>query len=309
MQNNFNQQNGLLLLDKPQGLSSNQALGRVKRLFGIKKAGHTGTLDPLATGMLPICLGEATKFSAYGLHQDKRYWARIKLGETTTTGDAEGEVLEVKSVPFLSTEQLSTLIQSFEGEIEQVPPMYSALKYQGRPLYELARQGITIERKARHIKIYQIQLKSYEMPYLELEVACSKGTYIRTLAEDIGQKIGCGGHIVGLRRLSVGDLQEAGMFSLEQLEYLKNQADLARALLPMETLIHHFPEICLSSAEIKLFRQGQSLQLTHEIEMSAALYRIYESRGDSNKYFWGLAEALEAFKIKPKRIVNRLEST
>jgi len=195
---------GILLFDKPLGVSSNKALQQVKNLYFASKAGHTGSLDPLATGLLPICFGGATKVSAFLLDADKRYQVRVKLGETTSTADSEGEVLQTRPTESVTAEQLNQTLQQFVGEIEQIPPMYSALKHQGERLYKLARDGVEVERKPRQVTIHEIRLLTCDLPEFELDVHCSKGTYIRTLAEDIGELLGCGGHVIGLRRTQVG---------------------------------------------------------------------------------------------------------
>ena len=223
--------NGVVLLDKPKGLSSNHALQRVRRLFDAQKAGHTGTLDPMATGLLPICLGEATKFSAHLLEADKMYRTRVELGVITDTGDAEGTVLERREVPNLAVEDIESVLTRFRGEIDQVPPMYSALKHQGKKLYELAREGKQVERAARRVSVYDARLLSFEGTAFELEVSCSKGTYIRTLAEDIGHALGCGAHISQLRRLKTGPFDGDAMWTLEALEALASQADREAELM------------------------------------------------------------------------------
>ena len=211
---------GVFLLNKPLGLSSNSALQKVRRLFNAQKAGHTGALDPLATGLLPICLGEATKFSHYLLDSTKRYQTTVKLGQTTTTGDVEGEILLQREVPALTAERIEAVLQQFRGDIQQVPPMYSALKRDGRPLYELARQGIEIERQARPVSIYQLTLLDFTQDRLVLEVTCSKGTYIRVLGEDIGEALGCGGHLIHLHRTQTGHFELIPSYTLEYLETL-----------------------------------------------------------------------------------------
>ncbi|OQX45033.1 MAG: tRNA pseudouridine(55) synthase TruB, partial [Candidatus Sedimenticola endophacoides] len=200
---------GILLLDKPLGVTSNKALQRVKQIFFARKAGHTGSLDPEAGGLLPICFGGATKVSAYLLDADKRYWVRVRLGETTTTADAEGELLRTRPVEGVTEALLGDALARFRGEIQQIPPMYSALKHQGERLYKLAREGVEVERKPRTITIYELKLLAWESPHLELEVRCSKGTYIRTLAEDIGEVLGCGAHVAALRRTGLGPYREA----------------------------------------------------------------------------------------------------
>jgi tRNA pseudouridine55 synthase len=217
--------NGVLLLDKPLGFSSNQALQRVKWLYQAAKAGHTGSLDPLATGLLPICLGEATKFSHYLLDADKSYRALIRLGSTTTTADAEGEVL-TRSDVHVDQAQLESVLKSFVGDIVQVPPMYSALKHAGKALYEYARAGVDIERKGREVTIHQIMLERFEGELLEIVVTCSKGTYIRTLAEDIGDALGCGAHLAGLRRLTTAHLKLENAVTIEQLEAMAQKREM-----------------------------------------------------------------------------------
>jgi len=224
--------NGILLLDKPFGLSSNAALQKVKRLFQAKKAGHTGSLDPLATGMLPICFGKSTKLAQKFLELDKIYLVTGQLGIKTTTGDTEGEILEQKPVPEnLSSETIEKILDLFRGETTQIPPMYSALKHKGQPLYKLARQGITIEREPRNITVYQLDLIQYhpETLTIELKIACSKGTYIRTLIEDIAEALNTVGHVIKLRRTQVGDFQESDMLTLEALEQLSD-AELSGSL-------------------------------------------------------------------------------
>ncbi|MCB1803401.1 MAG: tRNA pseudouridine(55) synthase TruB, partial [Gammaproteobacteria bacterium] len=207
--------NGILLLDKPLGLSSNHALQRVKRLYDARKAGHTGSLDPLADGMLPICLGDATKLSAYLLDADKYYWFRLRLGQTTATGDAEGEILTDRPVGDFSREQIEQACAAFVGKIQQLPPMYSALKHKGKRLYELAREGVEVERQPRTVTIHDLVVESVELPEVEIRVHCSKGTYVRTLAEDIGERLGCGAHVTALRRTGVGPYTEYPMYTME----------------------------------------------------------------------------------------------
>jgi tRNA pseudouridine55 synthase len=213
---------GILLLDKPIGISSNQALQRVKRLFRAKKAGHAGTLDVLASGMLVICFGKATKMSKYLLGADKYYRFTAKLGEKTTTADSEGEVLETRSTEHVTQELIESILAKFRGEISQIPSMYSALKYKGQPLYKLARQGITIERKPRQVVIHELKLLAWSKTQLSLDVRCSKGTYVRNLAEDIGEALGCGAHVIALRRLAVGNFTAAQMVTIEKLQELRD---------------------------------------------------------------------------------------
>src|SRR5690554_3227928 len=235
--------NGVLLLDKPRGLSSNHALQRARRLFQAQKAGHTGTLDPMATGLLPVCFGEATKFSAHLLAADKLYRTRVELGAVTDTGDADGEVVERCTVPELTAADVEGVLERFRGEIEQVPPMYSALKHQGRKLYELAREGKSIERAARRVTVYDARLVAFEGSAFELEVKVSKGTYVRTLAEDIGRALGSGAHISVLRRLATGPFGAEGMLTLEALTALPDQDAREATLLPVDILAAHLPRL------------------------------------------------------------------
>ncbi len=288
---------GVLLLDKPLGLSSNQALQQVKRLYQAAKAGHTGSLDPLATGLLPICLGEATKFSHFLLDADKSYRALVKLGSTTTTGDAEGEVLSRSEVS-VTQEQLHSVLKTFIGQIEQVPPMYSALKHQGKALYEYARDGVEIARPARLITIFDIELKRFEQEshLFEIDVVCSKGTYIRTLAEDIGHALGCGAHLAGLRRLSTAHFRLEDALSMEQLEAMSAD-ERDNILLPADASIIDLPMIELDADSAYYLLQGQSVWKSGtNIE---GLFRIYRTDGQ----FLGLGELDADGKVAPKRLL------
>jgi len=248
---------GILLFDKPLTLSSNIALQKVRRLFQAEKAGHTGTLDPLATGLLPICLGEATKFTSALLEADKTYYALIKLGQTTTTADAEGEITSTNPVQ-VNEEQVRAVLLRFVGEIQQTPPMHSALKHQGKALYEYIRQGETIERASRSITIYELHLMRFAGDELEITVRCSKGTYIRTLAEDIGQALGCGAHLGGLRRTAIGRFHLQDAHTLSQLEEM-TLAQRDACLLPLDSLLQEMPTVLLDSAQLLRIGQGQKL--------------------------------------------------
>jgi tRNA pseudouridine55 synthase len=251
---------GVLLLDKPVGLSSNDALIKAKRVLNAKKAGHTGTLDPFATGLLPLCFGEATKFSQDLLEADKTYETTVHLGVSTTTGDTEGEPVATREVN-VTREQINAVLAQFRGPIMQVPPMYSALKRDGKAYYEYAREGITLEREARPVTIHKLEFVSYEAPMLKLSVTCSKGTYIRVLGEDIGNALGCGAHLNALRRTGVGALTVEGMVTLEQLQ--ADPAPLA-LLAPVDALLSSFPAIELTAELAKRFLQGQRLALGKE---------------------------------------------
>ena len=251
---------GVLLIDKPVGLSSNDALMKVKRIVNAKKAGHTGTLDPFATGLLPLCFGEATKFSQDLLEADKTYLAKVHLGVTTTTGDTEGETVATHPVE-VTLEQIEAALVKFRGPIMQIPPMYSALKRDGKALYEYAREGITLEREARPVTIHALEMLEYEAPFLTIRVTCSKGTYIRVLGEDIGTALGCGAHLNQLRRIGVGNLGIAGMVTLEQLQAHEHPLSL---LAPVDALLSNFPRLELTAELAKRFQNGQRLALGRE---------------------------------------------
>jgi tRNA pseudouridine55 synthase len=251
---------GVLLIDKPVGLSSNDALTKVKRIVNAKKAGHTGTLDPFATGLLPLCFGEATKFSQDLLEADKTYDAVVHLGITTTTGDTEGETVETRPVD-VTPEQIEAALARFRGPIMQIPPMYSALKRDGKALYEYAREGITLEREARPVTIHKLEMLAYEAPMLTIRVTCSKGTYVRVLGEDIGLELGCGAHLNALRRIQVGNLTVDGMVTLEQLQAHDNPLSL---LAPVDALLSSFPRVELTAELAARFLNGQRLALNRE---------------------------------------------
>ena len=286
---------GVLLLDKPIGLSSNQALQQAKRLFQAAKAGHTGSLDPLATGLLPICFGEATKFSHFLLDADKSYLATLKLGATTSTGDAEGEVLTTAIVN-VSMDMLKTVLMRFTGMIQQVPPMYSALKHQGKALYEYARAGVDIERAARTVSIRSIKLERFVADEVVLVVVCSKGTYIRTLAEDIGNALGCGAHLTGLRRLTTAHFSLDNALTMEQLEDMTMEAR-DQSLLPVDAAVRDLPEVHLDEVSVHYLLQGQ--QIWKAGLMPSGLFRLYGEAGD----FLGLGELTDDGKIAPKRLL------
>jgi tRNA pseudouridine55 synthase len=293
---------GILLLDKPLHLTSNGALQRVKRLFAAKKAGHTGSLDPLATGMLPLCFGEATKFSQFLLESDKCYIVQIKLGEQTATGDAEGEIIATKPVGDMTEERLMPVLNQFVGVIQQIPPMFSALKVQGKPLYELARKGIEIERQPRTVHIHRLQLLEFTHDQLSLEVYCSKGTYIRTLAEDIGVRLGCGAHVIGLRRSMVSPYNEAKMYTMEMLEELHREQGaeaLQPLLIPVETSVQALPIVKLSTSAQFYLRTGQPVMVPQM--PTEGMVRLY-SAGDQ---FLGVGEIMEDGRVAPRRLVSQ----
>ncbi len=290
---------GILLFDKPLGESSNKALQKVKNLYYASKAGHTGSLDPLATGLLPICFGGATKVSGFLLDADKRYRVRIRLGETTATGDSEGDLLEQRPAGAVTAAQVAAVLERFLGEIEQVPPMYSALKHQGERLYKLARQGVEVEREPRRVTIHGIRLLSCDLPEVELEVHCSKGTYIRTLAEDIGEALGCGAHVVGLRRTQVGPFSGEKMVDLATLQATAEQGReaLDGLLLPVDSAIMDWPEVRLNSDSTFYIRQGQPVIVPRAPTQGRV--RIYDDKDN----FIGVGEILDDGRVAPKRMI------
>ncbi|AXV81816.1 tRNA pseudouridine(55) synthase TruB [Ralstonia solanacearum] len=295
---------GVLLLDKPIGWSSNDALIRAKRLLWARKAGHTGTLDPLATGLLPLCFGEATKFSQDLLEADKTYETVVRLGIKTSTADAEGEVLSERSVA-VTPEQLRTAIGRFIGEIDQVPPMHSALKKDGKPLYEYARAGQTVERAARRVTIRAIDILATDLdavaPTVTLRVCCSKGTYIRTLGEDLGEVLGCGAHLVALRRTQVGSLTLDGAVTLEALE-AASEDQRAALLAPVDALLQTLPRVELGAEDSRRFLHGQRLPLRLSLS-SAEQVRVYGARGEAGTSLLGVA-AWQDGVLRPERLVH-----
>lgn len=291
--------NGVLLLDKPKGASSNHALQRARRMLQAQKAGHTGTLDPMATGLLPVCLGEATKFSAHLLEADKVYRTRVQLGAVTDTGDAEGEVVERCEVPVFEAADVERVLEQFRGEIDQVPPMYSALKHQGRKLYELAREGKTIERAVRRVTVYDARLLAFEGDAFELEVRVSKGTYIRTLAEDIGRVLGCGAHITALRRLATGPFGSEGMLALDALEALPGQREREATLLPVDVLVAHLPRLDVNEAARQRLVHGQAANVDSVDVPRGEMARLY-----CDEAFIGLGVVTGPQEVAPKRLLN-----
>lgn len=298
--------NGVVLLDKPTGISSNDALQKVKRIYFAEKAGHTGALDPLATGMLPICLGEATKFSQFLLDSDKRYVVIAKLGERTNTSDSDGEVVETRDVN-VTKEQLLECIEKFKGTTDQIPSMFSALKYQGRPLYEYAREGIEVPRESRKITVYSIQLLRFEGDEVEMEIHCSKGTYIRTITDDLGEMLGCGAHVTYLRRTGVANYPYDRMVTLEQLNELLEHANdqglppkdlLDALLLPMDTAVEDLPEVNLNAELTDMVQHGQPVQV-----FGAPVEGTVRMTSDDEKLFIGVGEIDDNGKVAPKRLV------
>jgi tRNA pseudouridine55 synthase len=298
--------NGVLLLDKPSGISSNGALQQVKHLYKASKAGHTGSLDPLATGMLPICFGEATKISAFLLDANKHYRFSCQLGVVTETGDTEGEVTSTRDYSGITAKDIERLLPDFTGEIEQIPPMYSALKHQGQRLYKLAREGIVVERKPRTVTIHKIKLHGLSQGVMELEVWCSKGTYVRTLAEDIGERLGCGAHVNQLRRLSVG-VFEGDMITVEMLEGLvdqeghqgsyQGQKALDELLLPIDSGVADWPDVQLGADAAFYMSQGQPIMVPHA--PTQGWVRLYDKQR-----FMGVGEIQDDGMVAPRRMIQ-----
>lgn len=293
---------GIVLLDKPLGITSNRALQIVKRLYNANKAGHTGSLDPLATGLLPLCLGEATKVSGFLLDADKSYLATIKLGVKTASADAEGDIIETRPVENYSNKQINAAIENFIGDIEQIPPMHSALKVDGQPLYKLAHQGQVIERKARPVHIFEINVLRYESDEIDIDVRCSKGTYIRTLAEDIGEELGCGAHLSALRRTASGPFDIEECVTLDELEQLTQNAaeegydEADNLLIPSEDALEDWESIDLSADAAFYLCRGQAVMVPNA--PTSGLVRLFSEE----KGFLGIGEILDDGRVKPHRL-------
>ena len=287
---------GLLLIDKPLGFSSNQALSKIKWIFSAKKAGHTGTLDPLATGLLAICFGEATKFSSHLLNSEKTYEASIKLGWKSSTGDAEGKLTESKIIS-LSLEKLQKELKSFIGLSKQTPPMFSALKYNGQPLYKLAREGVKIERQEREIDISKLILLNYSKNIIKIEVTCSKGTYIRTLAEDIANKLGMEGYLTELRRTKIGKLNINEAFSIENISTLSSDKRKS-CIKPTEVLVDRYPKLSLLDSEVDFIKNGQPIKLKKKL--NTEIYTLFTK----SKVFIGLGEIDSNNLLKVVRLIS-----
>lgn len=294
---------GILLLDKPQGFSSNQALQIVKRLFSAQKAGHTGSLDPMANGVLPVCLGEATKFSQYLLNADKSYEATIRLGELTATGDAEGELIAASDAGHITSERFLSAIPAFVGGIEQIPPMYSALKMNGQPLYKMAREGVEIERQPRPVTIYCFELMAFRggiNPEADVYIRCSKGTYIRSIAVDIGAAMGVGAHLCRLRRVQVGEFGEKECVTIAELELLQAEnafSAMDGLLISPEEAVNHLPLVEVTAAAGYYVRLGQPVLVPKAPK--EGLVRIREENGT----FLGVGEVLDDGRVTPRRLM------
>ncbi|MCW5196683.1 tRNA pseudouridine(55) synthase TruB [Buchnera aphidicola (Pemphigus obesinymphae)] len=301
----FNCKNGVLLVDKPSGLSSNNVLQKIKKLFSIKKAGHTGSLDPLATGMLPICFGEATKFAQYSINSDKCYRVIAKLGESTTTFDSDGRITKTRSIIFTDNE-FERALNRFKGKIKQLPPLYSAIKYKGIPSYKYARKGIYIPRIDRIVMVYQLKCINRSKNFFELEIKCSKGTYIRTIIDDLGEVLGCGAHVTLLRRLQVGCYPVSKMiafntlYSLTKKNNLILKKNISDFLMPVDSPIASFPKISISGEVAVFFKKGQEIQYFHNYKNQ--LVRVMEE-----KKFIGLGKSYNHSCVKPIRLLSNIK--
>ncbi len=294
---------GILVLDKPHGISSNQALQAARRLYHAAKAGHTGSLDPLATGVLPLCFGEATKFSSFLLNADKAYTSTFVLGVETSTGDAEGEVLASRDAGAITEQRVAAALSQFRGEIEQIPSMYSAIKHQGTPLYKLARSGQEVERKARSVTVYELDLLAFrqgEKAEIDVSLRCSKGTYVRSIAEDLGRVLGCGAHVSVLRRTAAGPFDESRMVSMITLEALKQNeahAEMDALLLPLDAALGELPMVRVSAAGGFYIRQGQAVLVPNS--PCSGMVRVGLESGE----FLGIGEILDDGRVAPRRLI------
>ena len=293
---------GVIVVDKPSGISSNDAVQRAKRLFGAQKVGHTGSLDPLATGVLPLCFGEATKFSRFLLSSNKKYWVRIKLGIATDSGDADGKVTATQKVENVNVAKIEDALRFFRGEIDQVPSMFSAIKYKGQPLYKLARQGIEIERQARRVTIYTNELVQFGDDELELEIHCSKGTYIRTIAEELGELLRCGAHVIALRRRAAGPYDESDLTTFDELEAAREKGSLDSFLQPVSSTVREWPEVKLTDNTAYYVRQGQPVIVPHA--PTSGWVRLSEIIDETSTRFIGVGEVLDDGRVAPRRLVS-----
>jgi tRNA pseudouridine55 synthase len=293
---------GVLVVDKPPGWSSNDAVQKAKRLFNARKVGHTGALDPLATGVLPLCFGEATKFSQYLLSSDKKYEVRIKLGVATDSGDADGNVVAEREVENVTTARVEEALRFFRGEIDQVPSMFSAIKHNGQPLYKLARQGIEVERQARRVTVYSNTLVSLEGDVVELNIHCSKGTYVRTIAQELGEVLGCGAHVSALRRTMAGPYDESDLVTFAELESaLEAEGTLDGFLQPISSTVREWPEVKLTDNTAYYLRQGQPVMVPHA--PAKGWVRLAEVVGEDSTRFLGVGEVLDDGRVAPRRLV------
>jgi len=293
---------GFLIVDKPSSVSSSSVVQKIKTLFRLRKVGHTGTLDPLATGLLVLCVGQATKFSRFVIDQDKSYQVAIRLGVATDTFDSEGKVTSKASADDISEEMIEFALERFRGEIKQIPPMYSAIKKNGVPLYKMARKGLQVEVDAREVKIYENTLLSFDGEILELYISCSKGTYIRTIAADLGDVLGCGAHVVSLRRLSVGHYVESDMLCMRELELAANKGSLSDYLLPVSSPFKEWTELLLEAEQARLVKNGATIK--HSLTDVLGSVGLYEKCDLGEKRFIGVGEISENGILYPKRLLH-----
>ena len=291
---------GVVVLDKPRDMTSSDAVQHVKSSFNARKVGHTGSLDPLATGVLPLCFGEATKFSRFLLTSDKKYWVKVKLGIRTASGDADGDVVEERSTDGVTQDRIQHALESFRGEIDQIPSMYSAIKYRGKPLYKYARQGVEIERESRRINVYSIELSTFDGSEMTLCVHCSKGTYVRTIVDDLGEQLGCGAHVVELRRLMAGPFKESDMVTFEEIETARADGRLDELLAPISSAVSQWPAVRLSAASAYYIRQGQPVLVPHA--PSEGWVQLRESCSN-DEWFLGMGEIMEDGRVAPRRLI------
>ena len=291
---------GVVVLDKPPGMTSSTAVQRVKSLFGARKVGHTGSLDPLATGVLPLCFGEATKFSRFLLTSDKKYWVKLKLGIRTASGDSDAVVVETRSTVDVTKDRVRQALESFRGEIDQIPSMYSAIKYQGKPLYQYAREGVEVERESRRITVYSIELLTFLGSEMTLQVHCSKGTYVRTIADDLGEQLECGAHVVELRRLMAGPFKEADLVTLGEIENARAEGQLETLLAPVSSAVSQWPTVRLNEASAYYLRQGQPVLVPHA--PAEGWVQLRESCSNDD-WFLGMGEIMEDGRIAPRRLI------
>ena len=294
--------NGVLVLDKPQGISSNDAVQQAKRTFFAKKVGHTGSLDPLATGVLPLCFGQATKFSQFLLTADKKYTVTSRLGIATDSGDADGKVTETKSIEGVDASDVENALSPFRGEIQQVPSMFSAIKHKGQPLYKLARQGVVIEREARPIHVFSIELIDLLAPDFTLAIHCSKGTYVRTLVADLGELIGCGAHVVALRRTMVGPFDDSQSVTFERLEAARARLETDTYLQPVSSAVGQWPSVSLTAVTAYHLRHGQPVFAPHA--PTDGWVQLCEGDDPDHSTFLGVGEILDDGRIAPRRLIH-----
>ena len=291
---------GVIVLDKPPGMTSSTAVQRVKSLFGARKVGHTGSLDPLAPGVLPLCFGEATKFSRFLLTSDKKYWVKLKLGIRTASGDSDAVVVETRSTVNVTEDRVRQALEGFRGEIDQIPSMYSAIKYQGKPLYQYAREGVEVERESRRITVYSIELLTFLGSEMTLQVHCSKGTYIRTIADDLGEQLECGAHDVELRRLMAGPFKEEDLVTLGEIASARAEGHLEKLLAPVSSAVSQWPTVRLNEASAYYLRQGQPVLVPHA--PAEGWVQLRESCS-SDDWFLGMGEIMEDGRIAPRRLI------